>query len=178
MLLGTGPWSGRTLADVAAELGKPFEDVLIDDIDLDDTGAAHFVMSEPVMERLLADPHVMVCTDGSPTMRHPRGYGAFARVIRQCVVVSPLLSLEEALRKMTGLPAETLGLRTRGLIAPGQAADILVFDPQTVRDSATFEEPHQLAQGFDTVLVNGVIVRDAGAFTGPRAGRVLRHGID
>ena len=176
-LFGTGPWTGKTLAEVAEELGKPFEEVLMDDIGPGGASGAYFTMDPALQERLLIDPNVMICSDGSPTMRHPRGYGAFARVIRVYVGERGLLTIEEAVRKMTGLPAATLGLdrQMRGLLRPGWAADILVFDPRTVRDRATFEEPHRPAEGLDWVIVNGRIVRERGAFNGERNGRVLRR---
>ena len=176
-LFASRPWSGKTLAQVADELGKPFEYVLIDDIGPGGASAAYFVIDPQLQERLLIDPHIMISTDGSPTMRHPRGYGTFARIIREYVVERRLLSLEEAVHKMTGLTAETIGLdrQKRGLLAPGFAADILIFDPTCVRDTATFEEPHQFALGFDWVIVNGKIVREEGGFTGVAAGCMLRH---
>jgi len=168
-LFGTAPWAGKTLAEVADELDKPFEDVLIDDIGPRGASAAYFVMNEDVMRRFLADPHVMVSSDGSPTMRHPRGYGSFARIIYKYVHNVELLSLQEAIHKMAGLPAETLGLSDpsrvevpRGLIREGFAADILLFNPENVRDEATFEEPHLLTKGFDWVFVNGVAVIEEG----------------
>lgn len=191
-LFGTPPWAGKTLAQVAQMLDKPFEDALLEDIGPDGAGAAYFVMDPAVMERFLVDPHVMICTDGSPTMRHPRGYGSFARVIREYVVQRPLLLLEQAVYKMTGLSAYTLGLdvgagaetsRTipprsfvpRGFLARGYAADLVIFDPAAVRDESTFEHPHRLASGMDTVIVNGVVVRENAYPTGMRAGRMLRR---
>jgi N-acyl-D-aspartate/D-glutamate deacylase len=109
-------------------------------------------------------------------MRHPRGYGSYAKIIRYYVNEKGTLTLEEAIHKMSGLAATTTGLvqQKRGIIAPGYAADILIFDPQDIRDTATYEEPHQLAEGFDTILVNGVVVREDGQFTENRAGRMLK----
>ncbi len=168
-LFGTDPWAGMTLAEVAEELDKPFEDVLIDDIGPDGASAAYFVMDEDVMRRFLVDPHVMVSSDGSPGMRHPRGYGSFAKIIRQYVNEEELLPFEEAIYKMSGLPAETLGLTDtsktdvqRGLIREGFAADLLIFDPDNIRDTATFENPHSYAEGFDWVIVNGQAVIEDG----------------
>ncbi len=176
-LLGTRPWAGKTLAEVAEGLGLPFEEVLIDEIGPGGAGAAYFVMDRELQDRLLVDPHVMIASDGSPTMRHPRGYGTFARVIRRYVVEERALPLEEAVRKMTGLPARTLGLdrQQRGLLREGWVADVLVFDPGQVADRATFEEPHVPALGFDEVIVGGRQVISDGRPTGSAPGRVLRR---
>ena len=164
-LFGTAPWSGMTLKQVSDSLNKPFEDVLIDDIGPHGTGAAYFVMNEEVMKRFLKDPYIMVSSDGSPTMRHPRGYGSFAKIIRKYVNQENLLTLEAAIYKMSGLPAKTLGLSDkttveipRGVIREGYAADLLIFDPENIRDNATFENPHRIAGGFDWVIVNGIAV--------------------
>lgn len=161
-LFGTNPWAGKTLDEVADSLNKPFEDVLIEDIGPRGAGAAYFVMDESVMTRFLQDPNVMVSSDGSPTMQHPRSYGSFAKIIETYVNREQLFSLEEAVRKMTGLPAATLGLDDpekvdvpRGQIREGFAADLLIFDPSNVKANATFDAPHQLAEGFDWVFVNG-----------------------
>lgn len=180
-LFGTAPWAGKTLAEVADELNKPFEEVLIDDIGPQGASAAYFVMNENVMKRFLVDPFVMVSSDGSPTMRHPRGYGSFAKIIRQYVNEENLLTLEEAIYKMSGLTAETLGLSDservelpRGLIKEGFAADLLIFDPQNVADLATFEEPHHYAEGFDWVFVNGFPVIRNEEKNSTLPGRVIR----
>ena len=174
-LFGSGPWRGKTLAVAAKETGKPFEDLLIDDIGPGGASAAYFVMDEALQSRLLLDPFVMIGTDGSAGSRHPRGYGTFAKVIREQVVDNEALPLVEAVRKMTGLPAETLRLdrAKRGQLQAGWAADVLVFDPAAVKDRATFEEPHQLADGMDWVLVNGVAAVKAGKLTKGRGGRVV-----
>jgi N-acyl-D-amino-acid deacylase len=168
-LFGTDPWAGMTLAEVAEELDKPFEDVLIDDIGPGGASAAYFVMDEDVMQRFMIDPYVMISSDGSPTMRHPRGYGSFAKIIRKYVNELNLISLEEAIYKMSGLPAETLGLSDpdqtdvpRGLIREGFAADLVMFDPVNVIDHADFEDPHTYAEGFDWVFVNGRAVIEDG----------------
>ena len=176
-LLGTGPWAGKTLADVAAELDKPFEDVLIDDIGLGGAQAAYFVMDDALQARLLIDRHVMLCSDGSATARHPRGHGSFARMIEEFVRKRGVLSLEAAVHKMSGLTAETIGLtqQRRGRLAEDWAADVLVFDPAAVRANATFEQPHRLASGFAWVIVNGQPAWIDGEGTGARAGQLLRH---
>ncbi len=176
-LLGSGSDAGKTLAQVAEERGIPFEEVLIEKGPRGGS-AAYFVMDEDLQRRLFLDPLTNVCSDGAPSMRHPRGYGSHAKVIRQYASEEGVIGLEEAIHKMSGLAATTTGLiqQQRGIIAEGFAADILIFDPTQVRDTATFENPHQLALGFDTILVNGVVVREAGTFTGDRAGRMLRWG--
>jgi N-acyl-D-amino-acid deacylase len=181
-LFGTPPWAGKTLKEVADSLNKPFEDVLIDDIGPHGAGAAYFVMNEEVMKRFLTDPYVMVSSDGSPTMHHPRGYGSFAKIIDDYVITEQLLTLEEAIYKMSGLPAKTLGLSDdpevetqRGVIKEGFSADLLLFDPENIRDAATFENPHQLAEGFDWVFVNGIAVIENGERNKELPGGVLRR---
>lgn len=181
-LFGTEPWTGMTLAEVAEELGKPFEEALIEDIGPEGGSAAYFVMNEDVMQRFLVDPHVMVSTDGGPEMRHPRGFGSFAKIIRKYVNELELLTLEEAIHKISGLPAETLGLTDpslvdtpRGLIQDGLAADLLIFDPAEVNDPADFENPHTLAEGFDWVFVNGTAVIEEGERNGLLPSGVIRR---
>lgn len=157
---------------MSAAQGKPYEEVLLE-IGPGGASGAYFVMDEPLQARLPQDSHVMVCSDGRPTMRHPRGYGSFAKVIEEYVVRDSLLSPAEAVRKMTSLSAATLGLDRRGQLRPGYYADILVFDPDRVRATATFSEPHRLATGMTAVLVNGEIVFGAGR-PPARNGRMLR----
>ncbi|MEX1212587.1 MAG: amidohydrolase family protein [Balneolaceae bacterium] len=180
-LIGTAPWAGQTLAEIAEEAGKPFEEVLMDDMGPGSASAAYFVMNENVMRTFLQDPHVMISSDGSPTMRHPRGYGSFAKVIETLTLDEGLLSLEEAIHKMSGLPASLLGLddpgRTdtpRGLIRKGYAADLLLFTPENIHETTTFETPHQLAEGIDWVWVNGTAVIEEGEPVSGRPGVVLR----
>lgn len=181
-LFGTEPWAGKTLAAVSEALDKPFPEVLIDDIPPGSASAAYFVMDDDVVRRFLADPYVMISSDGSPTMRHPRGYGSFPKIIRQYVMEEKILSLETAIHKMTGLTAETLGLNDtlrvdipRGFIKEGYAADIVIFDPEKIKDNATFEEPHLLAEGMNWVLVGGVPVIANGERNNINPGRVLRR---
>jgi N-acyl-D-amino-acid deacylase len=173
-LLGTAPWAGKTLAQVAAELNKSFEDVLIDDIRPGGASGAYFVMNDELQSRFIADSLVMICSDGSPTSRHPRGHGTFAKIIEQYVLQDGLFSLEEAVRKMTSLPAQTMGITERGLLYSGMKADILVFDPQQVKATATYENPFQLAEGFEYVLVNGQLSIDGGVISSQRHGKMLR----
>lgn len=174
-LLGTPPYTGKTLAEISKDRGKPFEEVLLDEIGPRGASGAYFVMNDSLQQRLLRDPAIMVGSDGSPSMRHPRGYGTFAKIIEEYVNKRQLFSLAEAIRKMTSLSAQTLGLQDRGLIAVGKKADILVFDPQKVKANATYSNPHQLASGFDWVIVNGQIALQNGQFATQRFGRMLKR---
>ena len=171
-LFGSAPYKGKTLADVASEYGLPFEIVLRDIIGPYGASAAYFIMDEALQKRLVQDEQIMIGSDGSPTMYHPRGYGSFAKVIEEYAVQDSLMTLEEAIRKMTSLPAETIGLPDRGILTEGAKADILLFDPQKVRALASFDDPHQLASGFDLVIVNGKIAIDQSG-TASRAGKLL-----
>lgn len=136
-------------------------------------------MSEKDVTAVLSHPHVSVASDGwimrasGPGRPHPRSFGTFARVLGRYVRDTGVLSLEEAVRKMTSLPARRLGLRDRGVLAEGLVADIAVFDRATVIDRSTYEEPWQLAEGFSTVLVNGVVALRDGALSDARPGAVL-----
>jgi N-acyl-D-amino-acid deacylase len=130
------------------------------------------------LKRILGHPATMIGSDGEipifgKSSPHPRSYGTFARVLGVYVREKKVISLEEAVRKMTSFPAQRLGLTDRGLLRPGMKADIAIFDPATVRDLATFEKPHQYAEGFSLVIVNGQVVFQAGAVTAARPGKVL-----
>lgn len=173
-LFGSGPYAGTTLAEVAEDRGESFEDVLIA-LGPNGASAAYFVMSEAVMERLLIDPFVMVASDGSPTMRHPRGHGTFARILSTQVRERHLLTLEDAIHKMTALPADTFGLVDRGRIAEGSFADLVVFDPRQVTDHATFQEPFARATGFTHVLIGGRFAVRDGSISADRNGHALRR---
>lgn len=173
ILFGSGPYSGQTLKEAAEQAEKSPIDLLLD-MGPKAASAAHFVMDEELQDRLVQGNKVMVSSDGSPTMRHPRGYGSFAKIIRKYVNEQQSLTLEKSIYKMSGLPAETLKLADRGILKTGNKADILIFDPEKVRDRATFENPHQLALGFDWVLVNGQPARENGEFNAYRFGVVVK----
>jgi N-acyl-D-amino-acid deacylase len=152
-------------------------------IDLLLAGGAQMVlhkMSDQDVERIFKQPFTMVASDagvidaGSPSIPHPRGFGNNARVLGVYVREKRLVGLEEAIRKMSSLPAQTFNLWDRGLLRPGMAADIVIFDEKTVADRATFEQPKQYAAGFDYVIVNGQVVIEKGSHSGAKSGRVLR----
>ena len=172
-LLGTEPYTGKTLADVAHTMELPFEDVLIDVIGPDGASGAYFVMNEELQTRLLADSRVGVGSDGSPTGFHPRGHGTFAKIIEKYVVQDRVFALSEAIRKMTSFPAQVLGISDRGILAENMIADLLIFEPRAVHARASYPDPLQPADGFDMVIVNGKIARENGRQTPARFGRVL-----
>jgi N-acyl-D-amino-acid deacylase len=135
-------------------------------------------MSEGDLLRILKHPATMIASDGEIPVfgranPHPRSYGTFARVLGLYVREKKALTLEDAIRKMSAFPAARLGLTDRGVLRPGLKADIAIFDPAAVKDLATFTSPHQYAQGFSHVLVNGQVVFENGAMTEARPGRIL-----
>jgi dihydroorotase/N-acyl-D-amino-acid deacylase len=141
--------------------------------------AVYHAMSEQDLERIMRHPATMVASDGwvqvfGRGVPHPRSYGTFARVLGVYVRERNVLTLEDAVRKMTSFPAQRIRLTDRGIVRPGMKADIAVFDPARVRDTATFEKPHQYAEGFSSVIVNGQVAFDGKAMTQARPGKVLR----
>ena len=128
----------------------------------------------------MAHSATMIASDGGVVkfgvgVPHPRSYGTFARVLGVYVREKHVLTLEEAVRKMTSFPAQRAGLEDRGVLRPGMKADVVVFDPATIIDKATFENPHQYAEGVSVLLVNGRLTLSDGAMTGERAGRALKR---
>jgi N-acyl-D-amino-acid deacylase len=139
-----------------------------------------FNMSERDIEHICRQRWTMTSSDGglvplNEGVPHPRNYGAFTRKLTRYVRERRVVSIEGAIQSMTGLPAEVFGLTDRGRVAPGAAADLVVFDPAKLRETATYTQPHQLAQGMSLVLVNGTVVLENGQFTDARPGRVLRR---
>jgi N-acyl-D-amino-acid deacylase len=178
------PMQGKTLAEVAKTSGKdPMDaifDVLIEDPFVE---VAVFGMSEPDVALALQQPWVSIDNDSSGTSPegilgqehpHPRAYGTFPRILRKYVREEHKLTLEDAIRKFSALPAQRMRLTDRGVLKAGMWADVVIFDPATVNDLATFDNPNQLSQGMNYVLVNGVPVISAGTMTGSRPGKVLR----
>jgi N-acyl-D-amino-acid deacylase len=179
------PLQGKTLAEVAKMRGKDPIDTLFDLLIEDHgyTSVAVFGMSEPDVLLALKQPWVAVCNDSQGTSPegplakehpHPRAYGTFPRILRKYVREEGQLTLPDAIRKFSALPAQRMRLTDRGVLKQGMWADIVVFDPATIKDLATFENPNQLSQGMDYVLVNGVPVIDGGKMTGKLPGKVLR----
>ncbi len=169
---------GHTLAELGVELGRDPFDILVDLVCEDNgrsTGVMHSLDPNDI-ESVFKSPLHVPCSDGMWTENgnpHPRHFGAFARVIKLFVRERGLLTLEEAVRKMTSLPAQRLGLMDTGLLRAGMRADIAIFDPYIVEDRATFDQPRQLAEGFSHVIVNGKLVLEDGELTGARPGRAL-----
>ncbi|MBS0395386.1 MAG: D-aminoacylase [Proteobacteria bacterium] len=179
------PLQGKTIRDIAAARGSDPLDTLLDVLleDGGQTGCAVFGMNEDDVVLALRQPWTSVNNDSSGTSTegvlgaehpHPRAYGTFPRILRKYVREEHRLTLEDAIRKFSGLPAARMRLSDRGLIKQGLWADLVVFDPDTVADRATFADPNQLASGMQWVLVNGVPVIADGRMTGARPGRVLR----
>jgi N-acyl-D-amino-acid deacylase len=180
------PLTGRTLAEVAAARERSPEDTILDLVVEDESriGVVFFLMSEENVRRQIRLPWVSFGSDAGSmapeglflkSSTHPRAYGNFARLLGRYVRDERLVPLEEAVRRMTSFPADNLGLDRRGRLAPGHFADVVVFDPATVADRATYESPHRYASGVRHVLVNGVPVLRDGEHTGALPGRALMH---
>lgn len=178
-------YKGKRLDEVASLHGKSADETVLDLLSVDKTSipSLYFLISEDNMRRMLKLPYVSIGSDGASIATteeftkdgiHPRAYGTFARVLGKYCREEKLLTLEEAIRKITSLPASNLGLKKRGLLTVGNFADVVVFDPSTIRDKATFDEPHQYAEGVRHVWVNGVQVLQDGEHTGAKPGRCVR----
>ena len=175
---------GENLFDIAAKMGRRPVDALFD-ILIDEevrAGAIFFSMSEDNLRRFLSLPYAMIGSDSAvrsfsgPTCMgkpHPRGFGSFSRFLGKYVREEKLVPLPEAIRKITGLAAQTFGLRDRGLLKEGFYADVTVFDPQRIIDTATFKEPYRKSEGVAHVFVNGVHALKEGEFTGSLSGKII-----
>jgi N-acyl-D-amino-acid deacylase len=178
-------FNGKTISEINAMLGRPttvpseietvFEIVL--------NGGAQMVyhsMSNADLERIMRLPFTAIASDGGirefgEGIPHPRSYGTNARVLAEFVRNRPVLRLEDAIRRMTTLPARTFNLRDRGIVREGAAADLVIFDPARVQDKATYQQPHQYSEGFDFVLVNGQVAVEDGQLTDTRAGKPIQR---
>jgi dihydroorotase/N-acyl-D-amino-acid deacylase len=179
---GLKKYEGRTLAEIGQDEEKDPLDVLIDLVvaDRGNTGRVTFSMSEPDVKAALAHPLVSICTDSSAQAEdgilskqrsHPRAWGSTARILGKYVREEKLLTLEEAVRKMTSLPASRMRLHDRGILRPGMMADLVAFDPKTVAERSTYADPLHYSAGIPYVAVNGQLVVDGGRITGARPGR-------
>jgi N-acyl-D-amino-acid deacylase len=179
------PLTGKSLAEVAAMRGVSAQDAAIDLVIEDGSrvGVAYFLMSEDNVRRETALPWVSFGSDEEApapegvflqSNAHPRAYGNFARLLAKYVREEKALSLQDAVRKLAAMPAENLSLKDRGRLRSGYFADVVVFDPATIQDHATYEKPHQLATGVDQVWINGVRALKDGAATGAASGRFVR----
>jgi N-acyl-D-amino-acid deacylase len=179
------PLQGKTLAEVAKLWNKDPIDALFDLLIEDKafTSVAVFGMSEDDVSLALEQPWVSICNDSQGTSSegllgqehpHPRAYGTFPRILRKYVRDEKKLTLEDTIRKFSALPSQRMRLTDRGVLKEGMWADVVIFDPATIQDVATFAEPNQLSQGMEYVLVNGVSVIDQGKMTGKLPGKVLR----
>jgi N-acyl-D-amino-acid deacylase len=177
--------TGKSLAEVATMRGVSPEVAAMDLVIADDSrvGTVYFLMSEENVKRQIALPYMSFDSDaGSMATEgvflrsnpHPRAYGNFARLLGKYVRDEGVITLENAIRKLTTLPAENLKLTRRGALEPGYFADVVVFDPATIMDHATFDAPHQYSTGVQHVFVNGVQVLSDGEHTGALPGRVVR----
>lgn len=176
---------GKRISEIAAEQNKNALDALFDLVvaDRGQTGAIYFMMSEDDLRAALRSPLTSICTDSGAratdgplagSKSHPRGWGTYPRILSRYVRDEHLLTLEQAIHKMTGLPASRVGLRERGLLRAGMFADITIFNPMRVRDRATFEDPNQYPDGIPFVIINGQFAVDQGQRTSALSGRVLR----
>jgi N-acyl-D-amino-acid deacylase len=179
--------NGKTISEInqsrsgAAGIDGEIE-VILNLLGLDPTGTImiYHKMGMVDVDRIMQYPHTAIASDGWVIEKgvgapHPRSYGTNARVLGEFVRARKTLALEDAIRKMTGLPARKFSLEGRGRIAPGYFADIVLFDPDKIQDHATFKEPHQYSTGFDLVMVNGQIAVEKDKVTRLRGGRIVRR---
>jgi len=179
--------AGKSLAQVLRDRKRPATpdqaaDVVVEIIQRGGCSAIYHSISEDDLVRIMKHPATMIASDASPGLPtfgkdvpHPRAYGTFARVLGVYVREKKVLTLEDAVRKMSSYPARRMGLGDRGILRAGMKADIAVFDPQTIVDKATFEKPHQYAEGVRDVIVNGTVTLEGGRIASGRGGRVLRR---
>ncbi|HEX7976222.1 MAG TPA: amidohydrolase family protein, partial [Anaerolineales bacterium] len=179
------PLTGKTLAEVCRMRGTTPAETIMDLVVEDNSrvGIVYFIMAEENLAKELRQPWVSLCSDAGSIAAegvflksgaHPRTYGSFARLLAKYVREEKVLTLEEAVRRMTSLPAANIRARSRGWLKPGYFADVVVFDPATIQDHASYEKPHQYATGVQQVFVNGVQVLEDGQHTGAKPGKIER----
>lgn len=178
-------YQGMYLSEVSEKLSKSPEETMIDLIVEDDSRiqVVYFSMSEENLRKKIQQPWMSFCSDAGSFApegvflnyhTHPRAYGSFARLLAKYVREEQVISIEEAVRKLSSLPASNMKIKKRGTLQKGYYADVVIFDPKTIQDQATFEDPHQLATGVEHVFVNGIQVLKNGEHTGAMPGRVVR----
>ncbi len=179
--------AGKSLAQVLRDRGRPVTiqraaELVVEIVEKGGCSAIYHAISEDDLIRIMKHPSTMIASDAAPgvptfgkNVPHPRAYGTFARVLGVYVREKQVLTLEDAVRKMAGFPAARLGLLDRGVLRPGMKADVVVFDPATVRDTATFEKPHQYAVGVSAVVVNGQVALENSTMTGVRGGVAIKR---
>ncbi len=176
---------GQTLGDWAEMRGLPptmetGAELVIDALRRGGANAIYHVLNEADVEAIMRHPLTAIASDGrlvepGEEHPHPRWYGTFPRVLGEYVREKGVITLEDAVRKMTSLPADHMGMEERGALSSGMIADVVVFDPETVADRSTFQDPHQYPAGIDFVIINGIVAVDDGTFNDVRAGRILRR---
>lgn len=172
-------WEGKSLKDISVILKRSVVDTAVEIVLMGSAGVVSFNMVDEDVEYFMKKPWVMTGSDGSivmfgQAMPHPRSYGTFPRKIRSYVLEKKIISMEQAIRAASGLPAEILGFEDRGLLKEGYVADVAIFAPAKIRDKATFTNPHQYSEGIEYLLVRGKTVVERGEFTGTLAGKPLR----
>jgi dihydroorotase/N-acyl-D-amino-acid deacylase len=180
---GLKKYEGRRISEIAADMKKDWANTVVDLV-LEtggQVGMLVFMMDEANVEMQLRQPWMKIGTDGggwdpdsATGLVHPREYGTYPRILGHYVRERGVLTLEEAVRKMSSAVATRLSIRDRGVLKEGMMADVVVFDPATITDKATFTEPHQLSAGMKQVFVNGILVWDDGRHTGAKPGRIVR----
>ena len=173
ILISKGDYAGKTLQEVADMTSKRPEQVIID-FGHSGPSTAHFIMTKDTQDAFITAPDVSISSDGSPTMRHPRSFGSFPKVLEDYVVRDKLMSVERAVHKMSGLTAQTFGLKSRGILKPGLAADILVIDLEHIKAGTGWSDIKAKPSGFDAVIVNGKVTDTEENSEAPVYGRILR----
>ncbi|HEX3147338.1 MAG TPA: D-aminoacylase [Gemmataceae bacterium] len=176
-------WQGKSLGEIAEMEKKSATDIAIEIEKAGGASVVNFGMSEEDVRIYMKQPWVATASDGSAqipgdTVPHPRSYGTFPLKIGRYSIVDGVIPIEQAIRSSSGLPADIIGFKGRGYLKPGQFADVVVFDPKTFRDTATYDKPHQYATGVKYLFVNGKTVIDGGEFKDVLAGKALRHKSD
>jgi N-acyl-D-aspartate/D-glutamate deacylase len=171
---------GQRLSAIARARGQEPVDLIVDLLKKGDAGMMQFNMTEPDVELFMQQPWTMTSTDGTlPEFgqggAHPRSYGSFVRKLRKYAIDKPVITLEQAIHRSSGLTATVLGIQDRGYLRSGAYADVLVINPSTLRERSTYQQPHAYCEGMDWILVNGRAAIANGKLTAERHGRVLRR---